>query len=163
MNATSTRAIVRIARRNIGRSRWRSALIVLLVTLPVAGMVGAASVLQTVMPTPERSVAHRLGEADLVLVAIGFSHPEHEGLIEQLGVELDSRGNVQARVHATSQEGVFAAGDARRGQSLIVWAIAEGRRCARAVDRWLTGRPAPLPLGSELTGAPGDEGILPAA
>jgi len=99
--------------------------------------------------------------ADLVLVAIGFSHPEHTGLVEQLGVELDRRGNVKAGAYATSAEGVFAAGDARRGQSLIVWAIAEGRRCARAVDRWLTGRPAPLPLGSELPGVPGEEGILP--
>ncbi|HEX8753030.1 MAG TPA: glutamate synthase large subunit [Solirubrobacterales bacterium] len=99
--------------------------------------------------------------ADLVLVAIGFSHPEHAGLVEQLGVELDSRGNVKAAAYATSRDGVFAAGDARRGQSLIVWAIAEGRRCARAVDRWLTARPGPLPLGAELTGAPGDEGILP--
>jgi len=101
--------------------------------------------------------------ADLVLVAIGFSHPQHEGLVERLGVELDSRGNVKAGTYATSQEGVFAAGDARRGQSLIVWAIAEGRRCARVVDRWLTDRRAPLPLGAELTGTPGDAGILPSA
>ncbi|MFN8215730.1 MAG: glutamate synthase subunit beta [Solirubrobacterales bacterium] len=99
--------------------------------------------------------------ADLVLVAIGFKHPRHEGLIEHLGVELDRRGNVKAGAYATSEEGVFAAGDARRGQSLIVWAIAEGRRSARAVDRWLTGRSAPLALGAESTGTPGDEGILP--
>ncbi|MEZ5077554.1 MAG: glutamate synthase subunit beta [Solirubrobacterales bacterium] len=98
--------------------------------------------------------------ADLVLVAIGFEHPRHEGLVEQLGIRLDRRGNVKASAYATSEEGVFAAGDARRGQSLVVWAIAEGRRCARAVDRWLTGRPAPLPLGSERTGTPGDDGIL---
>ncbi len=101
--------------------------------------------------------------ADLVLVAIGFSHPEHEGLLADLGVELDHRGNVKAGAYVTSQEGVFAAGDARRGQSLIVWAIAEGRRCARLVDRWLGGVEGPLPLGSETTGTPGDEGILPSA
>jgi glutamate synthase (NADPH/NADH) small chain len=77
--------------------------------------------------------------ADLVLIAIGFSHPEHEGAVEQLGVDLDARGNVKAAVYATSEEGVFACGDARVGQSLVVTAIAEGRRCARVVDRFLGG------------------------
>jgi len=77
--------------------------------------------------------------ADLVLIAIGFSHPEHDGLVEQLGTDLDARGNVRAGAYATSVSGVFAAGDARMGQSLVVWAIAEGRRCARVVDRWLSG------------------------
>ena len=77
--------------------------------------------------------------ADLVLVAIGFSHPEHEGLIEELGVDLDGRGNVKAAVYETSAGGVFACGDARMGQSLVVTAIAEGRRCARVVDRFLGG------------------------
>jgi glutamate synthase (NADPH/NADH) small chain len=77
--------------------------------------------------------------ADLVLVAIGFSHPEHEGAVEQLGVELDARGNLKAPVYATSEDGVFACGDARVGQSLVVTAIAEGRRCARVVDRFLGG------------------------
>jgi glutamate synthase (NADPH/NADH) small chain len=76
-------------------------------------------------------------EADLVLLAMGFLHPEHEGLVDQLGVERDARGNVQAGTYATSVDGVFAAGDARRGQSLIVWAINEGRQCARIVDRYL--------------------------
>jgi glutamate synthase (NADPH/NADH) small chain len=75
--------------------------------------------------------------ADLVLVAIGFAHPEHDGLVAQLGLDLDARGNVHAPVYAASRRGVFAAGDARRGQSLVVTAIAEGRRCARAVDRFL--------------------------
>ncbi|HEX2104465.1 MAG TPA: glutamate synthase subunit beta [Solirubrobacteraceae bacterium] len=75
--------------------------------------------------------------ADLVLVAIGFAHPEHDGLVGQLGLELDARGNVRAPAFAASRPGVFAAGDARRGQSLVVTAIAEGRRCARAVDRFL--------------------------
>jgi glutamate synthase (NADPH/NADH) small chain len=76
--------------------------------------------------------------ADLLLIAIGFSHPEHEGLVEQVGCDLDARGTVKAGASfATSAGGVFACGDARRGQSLVVTAIAEGRRCARAVDRWL--------------------------
>ncbi len=75
--------------------------------------------------------------ADLVLLAMGFVHPEHDGLVDELGVELDQRGNVKAATYATSAAGVFAAGDARRGQSLIVWAINEGRQCARVVDRYL--------------------------
>ena len=73
--------------------------------------------------------------ADLVLIAIGFAHPEHDGLISQLELELDQRGNVHAPVYATSKPSVFAAGDARRGKSLVVSAIAEGRRCARVVDQ----------------------------
>ncbi len=77
--------------------------------------------------------------ADLVLIAIGFNHPEHEGAVEQLGVDLDARGNVKAPVYASSEDGVFACGDARMGQSLVVTAIAEGRRCARVVDRHLGG------------------------
>jgi glutamate synthase (NADPH) small chain len=77
--------------------------------------------------------------ADLVLIAIGFSHPEHEGAVEQLGVDLDARGNVKSPVYETSEHGVFACGDARIGQSLVVTAIAEGRRCARVVDRHLGG------------------------
>ena len=77
--------------------------------------------------------------AQLVLLAMGFLHPE-QPLLEQLGVEKDPRGNVKAvKPYTTSVEGVFAAGDARRGQSLIVWAINEGRQCARMVDRYLTG------------------------
>jgi glutamate synthase (NADPH/NADH) small chain len=80
--------------------------------------------------------------ADLLLVAIGFTHPEHEGLVTALGTDLDRSGNVKAGASfATSVPGVFACGDARRGQSLVVTAIAEGRRCARAVDRWLAGVP----------------------
>jgi glutamate synthase (NADPH/NADH) small chain len=76
--------------------------------------------------------------ADLVLLAMGFLGPE-QGLLEQLGVERDERSNVRAGSYETSVPGVFAAGDARRGQSLIVWAITEGRRCAKAVDRALVG------------------------
>jgi glutamate synthase (NADPH/NADH) small chain len=77
--------------------------------------------------------------ADLVLIAIGFSHPEHDGLVAELGLEVDGRGNVKAAVYETSESGVFACGDARMGQSLVVTAIAEGRRCARVVDRFLGG------------------------
>jgi len=76
-------------------------------------------------------------EADLCLVAIGFMHPAHDGLISDLGVDLDARGNVKAGVFATSHDGVYAAGDARIGQSLIVNAIADGRRAARVIDRRL--------------------------
>nr|VFJ58774.1 MAG: glutamate synthase (NADH) small subunit [Candidatus Kentron sp. DK] len=81
-------------------------------------------------------------KADLVLLAMGFVHPTHAGLIEELGVEWDERGNVRANPteHRTSVDKVFAAGDMRRGQSLVVWAIREGRRCARAVDEYLTGK-----------------------
>ncbi len=74
--------------------------------------------------------------AELVLLAMGFLGPE-QALLEQLGVERDGRSNADAPAYATTAAGVFAAGDARRGQSLIVWAIDEGRRCAREIDRWL--------------------------
>ena len=75
--------------------------------------------------------------ADMVLVAIGFTNPSHEGLVERLELELDRRGNVRAPTYACARPGVFAAGDARIGQSLIVNAIAEGRRCARVADAQL--------------------------
>jgi glutamate synthase (NADPH/NADH) small chain len=79
--------------------------------------------------------------ADLVLLAMGFVHPVHEGLVESLALKLDPRGNVAAepRGFATSEPGVFAAGDCRRGQSLVVWAQWEGREAARAVDQYLVG------------------------
>jgi glutamate synthase (NADPH/NADH) small chain len=80
--------------------------------------------------------------AGLVLLAMGFLSPE-PALLDALGVEKDARGNAKAATYATSADGVFAAGDARRGQSLIVWAINEGRQCARVVDRYLR----ELPLG----------------
>jgi glutamate synthase (NADPH/NADH) small chain len=85
----------------------------------------------------------------LVLLAMGFTGPETGGVVEQLGLDLDARGAVvRDPDYASSVPGVFVAGDAGRGQSLIVWAIAEGRACAAAVDRWLTGStvlPAPIP------------------
>ena len=86
--------------------------------------------------------------ADLVLLAMGFVHPVHEGMIEEMqseaGLELDARGNVKGategdKAYCTTVDGLFAAGDMRRGQSLVVWAIREGRQCARAVDEWLMG------------------------
>jgi len=87
--------------------------------------------------------------ARLVLLALGFTGPQRAGLVEQLGVDLDERGNVARDASfAASVEGVFVAGDAGRGQSLIVWAIAEGRAAAAAVDRYLTGEtslPSPIP------------------
>ena len=79
--------------------------------------------------------------AGLVLLAMGFVHPVHEGMIEELAVALDARGNVKAstQTYQTSSPKVFAAGDMRRGQSLVVWAIREGRQAAAAVDQFLTG------------------------
>jgi glutamate synthase (NADPH/NADH) small chain len=79
-------------------------------------------------------------EVDLVLLAMGFLGPSKDGMLEQLSVALDDSGNVAAdENHMTSVPGIFAAGDMRRGQSLVVWAIAEGRRAARAIDRYLMG------------------------
>jgi len=92
---------------------------------------------------PVPGTEHRI-DADLVLLAMGFLHPEHEGALAQLGVDLDGRGNIAAPRYASSVDGVFAAGDARRGQSLIVWAINEGRQCAREVERYLATLPAPV-------------------
>ena len=86
--------------------------------------------------------------AELVLFAMGFTGPEKPGLVEQLGVDLDERGNVARDAsYMSSVRGVFVAGDVGRGQSLIVWAIAEGRAAAAAVDTFLTGSttlPAPI-------------------
>jgi len=79
--------------------------------------------------------------ADLVLLAMGYAHPRHDGLLQELALELDGRGNIAAADanFSTSAEGIFACGDSRRGQSLVVWAIREGRQCARAVDMYLSG------------------------
>jgi glutamate synthase (NADPH) small chain len=78
---------------------------------------------------------------ELALLAMGFVHPQQEGLVNDLGVELDERGNVKAsdKLYQTSVDKIFAAGDLRRGQSLVVWAISEGRECARQVDEFLMG------------------------
>jgi glutamate synthase (NADPH/NADH) small chain len=81
-------------------------------------------------------------KADLVLLAMGFVHPIAEGMLEELGVEKDERGNVKAdtREYRASREKVFTAGDMRRGQSLVVWAIREGRQAAHAIDKFLMGK-----------------------
>jgi glutamate synthase (NADPH/NADH) small chain len=80
-------------------------------------------------------------KADLVLLAMGYVHPVHEGMLKNLGIALDQRGNVEANTlkYQTSIPQIFAAGDMRRGQSLVVWAIREGRQAARAVDEYLMG------------------------
>jgi glutamate synthase (NADPH) small chain len=79
-------------------------------------------------------------DVDLVLLALGFTGPVRPGMVEQLGVELDARGNIATRGnYMTSAPGIFAAGDMRRGQSLVVWAIAEGRGAAREIDQSLMG------------------------
>jgi glutamate synthase (NADPH/NADH) small chain len=97
------------------------------------------------VPGTEREIP-----ADLVFLAMGFTGPERGSLVDQLGVELDDRGNLVRDVgYRSTVGGVFVAGDAGRGQSLIVWAIAEGRSAAAAVDRYLSGGttnlPAPIP------------------
>jgi glutamate synthase (NADPH) small chain len=83
-------------------------------------------------------------DADLVLLAMGFAHPVHEGMIKGLKLALDQRGNIAASTddYRTSIDKVFAAGDMRRGQSLVVWAIREGRQAAHAVDAYLMGSSA---------------------
>jgi len=82
--------------------------------------------------------------ADLVLLAMGFLHPVQDGMVKDLRVELDARGNVKANEldYHTSRSKVFAAGDMRRGQSLVVWAIREGRQAAHAIDKFLMGETA---------------------
>ncbi len=89
------------------------------------------------LPGSEREL-----KADLVLLAAGFIHPETDGLVAELGCQLDGSGNIDAPTHTTSEAGVFVAGDARRGQSLIVWAINEGRCCAKMVDKYFAAQSA---------------------
>ena len=97
----------------------------------------------------------RVLPAQLVLLAMGFLGPQQEGLVEQLGVEVDGRTNIKRdRSYMSSVPGVFVAGDAGRGQSLIVWAIAEGRSAANGVDAYLTGKPSNLPRPIEPTDRP---------
>ncbi len=85
----------------------------------------------------ERPNSERIIPAQLALIAAGFLYPQKEGLLDQLRLELDQRGNVATRNFKSSSDKVFAAGDMRRGQSLVVWAIAEGRKAAEAVDKFL--------------------------
>jgi glutamate synthase (NADPH/NADH) small chain len=83
--------------------------------------------------------SERIIQCELALLAIGFTGAEKGGMVEELKLELDERTNIKTQNYMTSQEGIFAAGDIRRGQSLVVWAISEGREAARAVDVWLMG------------------------
>ncbi len=79
-------------------------------------------------------------EADVAILAIGYTHPEHEGLLAELKLDLDERGNIKTNhMRMTSTDGIFAAGDAHRGQSLVVWAISEGQKAAECIDRYLMG------------------------
>ncbi len=87
----------------------------------------------------EKAGSEREIPCELLLVAIGFSHTEHTGLVAQLNLEKDERGNISEKNFKTNTEKVFVAGDATRGQSLVVWAISEGRECAREVDKFLMG------------------------
>ncbi len=122
------------------------------------GRVAALHIAQAAPEPPFGALAGTERElpADLVLLAMGFLHPE-QALLDQLGVAKDPRGNVKAvSPYTTSVEGVFAAGDARRGQSLIVWAINEGRQCARMVDRYLAQRCLDGTAGSS---GPEDQGV----
>jgi glutamate synthase (NADPH/NADH) small chain len=84
-------------------------------------------------------------DVDLVLIAMGFLGPVHSGMIEQLGLDLDKRGNIATNGYMSSVDGIFAAGDMRRGQSLVVWAISEGRKAAAAVDSYLAAKEESLP------------------
>jgi len=89
-------------------------------------------------------------DCDLVLLALGFLGPEPDSVVAQLGLKLDQRGNIQCDAnYMSSVPGVFAAGDARRGQSLVVWAIWEGREAARCVDQYLMGESA-LPTNPQI-------------
>lgn len=90
-------------------------------------------------------------DAELVLLAMGFTGPVRKGMLEQFGVELDQRGNVNAlSEYKTSVDGIFAAGDMRRGQSLVVWAISEGRKAAAAVDAYLNAQQVAVPVAQKL-------------
>ena len=86
------------------------------------------------LPATEKEIP-----CELALLALGFLHPQHGGLLDQLGVDYDERGNIKCQNYQTSADGIFSAGDMRRGQSLVVWAISEGREAARSIDNYLMG------------------------
>jgi glutamate synthase (NADPH) small chain len=113
-------------------------------TISLAGEDGTVKTLKCARSGPDfKPVAGTEFDlkADLVLLAMGFVHPVADGMLKNLGVKLDSRGNVEGNVkdYKTSVDKIFSAGDMRRGQSLVVWAIREGRQAARAVDEYLMG------------------------
>ena len=91
------------------------------------------------MGLEEIAGSERVIPCELALLAIGFIGAEKGGMVEELKLDLDDRGNIKTQNYMTTQEGIFAAGDIRRGQSLVVWAISEGREAARAIDTWLMG------------------------
>jgi glutamate synthase (NADPH/NADH) small chain len=91
------------------------------------------------MGLEEIAGTERVLPCELALLAIGFVGAETGGMVEELKLELDERGNISTKDYMSSLPGVFAAGDIRRGQSLVVWAISEGREAARSVDTWLMG------------------------
>ncbi len=91
------------------------------------------------MSTKEMAGTEKTWPCDLAILALGFTGPETSGIVQQYGCELDARSNVKTQNFMSSAPGFFSAGDAQRGQSLIVWAISDGRECARAVDTWLMG------------------------
>ncbi|NRB64822.1 MAG: glutamate synthase subunit beta [Saprospiraceae bacterium] len=112
------------------------------------GKVKAAQTVQVEWTKDPVTGKHKLSEipgtesdiaCDLVFLAVGFVHPEQKGMLEQLGLQTDARKNVLTSGYHTSREGIFAAGDMRRGQSLVVWAISEGREAAHEIDVWLMG------------------------
>jgi glutamate synthase (NADPH/NADH) small chain len=108
---------------------------------------GNVKKLHAIRVGPPPKFEHQAGtevsfDVDIVLLALGFTGPVQKGMIEQFGLKLDARGNVATQGnYMSSVPGVFAAGDMRRGQSLIVWAIAEGRSAAAAVNEYLTRHP----------------------
>jgi glutamate synthase (NADPH/NADH) small chain len=115
------------------------------VTLSLSGAGGRVDTVHTATSAGPPSFEPVFGTeaelpADLVLVAIGFAGPERDAFLDQLGLAEDARGNLEAPGYATSVDGVFACGDARRGQSIVVWAINEARECALVVDRYLEPR-----------------------
>ncbi len=95
--------------------------------------------LTNALSTKEIAGSEKTWRCDLAILALGFTGPETNGIVQQYGCELDARGNVKTQNFMSSTPGFFSAGDAQRGQSLIVWAISDGRECARAVDTWLMG------------------------
>ncbi|HET9487596.1 MAG TPA: FAD-dependent oxidoreductase, partial [Chryseosolibacter sp.] len=106
--------------------------------LKVVDIVWGANA-QGKMGFQEVAGTERVLPCELALLAVGFIGAEKGGMIDELSIELDERGNIKTDKYMSSREGIFAAGDIRRGQSLVVWAISEGREAARAVDIWLMG------------------------
>lgn len=111
----------------------------------ISGKNGKVTSLNCVRINDEMQPINNSGfqlKADLVLLAMGFLHPIHKGMIEEFELELDGQGNVKANTqnYMTSKDKIFTAGDMRRGQSLVVWAIREGRQCASSVDLYLSGK-----------------------